>query len=547
MAVQIDSPGQVQDFLAILRKRKWQVLLPIAYTLTLGGAFAVLVPKKYRCSTQVELRELYIEGARADRALSISSIEAESAPQQLQSLTRIRKVIEKLEWPDYLRLSPQERNEFLVDRRRNLSITVPRREKNTGSTFVTISYSDVNPQRAYQFLRELRGAWIDEVVVRDREQIRSEYENLVARTQAEQQVHDELLEELTKLKAAHDLSPTQPGAGEGRTRNEDPLYARLTQNQERLAALELEMETADARVLRLEEELARTQATIPRTELVAGDSFQDQIAALRLSRMKVVKLLEDGGYRPEHSKYKALQKELVRIDRDLAALEGEVVEAEEYQSWLPNPAFTDIEKLLVEARLEANGLRDQHQQLFRVTTRDGEVNRERQEVYRKERELEQKLLESRTRLVELSSKQGSKSVQLAFLSGTAGNPFTITQEPVPPAKPTEPNPLLIIAFALVAGAALGLGTSVVAEFAKNSFRSPADLGRVMVVPILGVIGQIVTQAERRRRRVQQLAVGVSTAVILGVVIFVTWAWAVSPDLLTPGMKDGIEDFRSLFR
>ena len=210
MAVQIDSPGQLQDFLAILKKRKWQVLLPVAYALTLGGSFAVLVPKKYRCSTQVELRELYIEGARADRALSISSIEAESAPQQLQSLTRIRSVVEKLEWPDYLRLSPQDRNEFLVGLRRNLTVNVPRREKNTGSTFVTISYSDVNPQRAYQFLREIRGAWIDEVVVRDREQIRFEFENLLGRGREEQRVHDELLEQLTQLKAKHDLSPTQP-------------------------------------------------------------------------------------------------------------------------------------------------------------------------------------------------------------------------------------------------------------------------------------------------------------------------------------------------
>ena len=83
MAVQVDSPGQIQDFLEILKKRKWQVLLPIAYTLTLGAAFAVLVPKKYECTTEVELRTLYLEGAARARSLAISTIEAENAPQQL--------------------------------------------------------------------------------------------------------------------------------------------------------------------------------------------------------------------------------------------------------------------------------------------------------------------------------------------------------------------------------------------------------------------------------------------------------------------------------
>ena len=56
MAVQFESQGQLQEFLGILRKRSWQVILPAAFVIAIGVAFAVIVPKKYAVSTQLELR-----------------------------------------------------------------------------------------------------------------------------------------------------------------------------------------------------------------------------------------------------------------------------------------------------------------------------------------------------------------------------------------------------------------------------------------------------------------------------------------------------------
>ena len=38
MAVQIDSPGQLQDLLEIMSRRRWQVLLPLLTILVLGSA-----------------------------------------------------------------------------------------------------------------------------------------------------------------------------------------------------------------------------------------------------------------------------------------------------------------------------------------------------------------------------------------------------------------------------------------------------------------------------------------------------------------------------
>ena len=63
--IQVEQPGQLQEFLQVLRKRRWQVLLPLSAVLTLGVCFAVIVPRKYIVTTQVELREnLFDSGDR---------------------------------------------------------------------------------------------------------------------------------------------------------------------------------------------------------------------------------------------------------------------------------------------------------------------------------------------------------------------------------------------------------------------------------------------------------------------------------------------------
>ncbi|MDP6990133.1 MAG: Wzz/FepE/Etk N-terminal domain-containing protein, partial [Planctomycetota bacterium] len=78
MAVQVDPPGQLQEFLDILRQRVWQIVLPTLFSVSLGVGFAVVVPKKYEVTTQVELRETLLGvGGVSGRNLSLSAREAE--------------------------------------------------------------------------------------------------------------------------------------------------------------------------------------------------------------------------------------------------------------------------------------------------------------------------------------------------------------------------------------------------------------------------------------------------------------------------------------
>ena len=113
--------------------------------------------------------------------------------------------------------------------------------------------------------------------------------------------------------------------------------------------------------------------------------------------------------------------------------------------------------------------------------------------------------------------------------------------------PTEPNPLLIAAFGIVAGLALGVGLAVFAEYSRNCFRTVQDLSRVMVTPVLGTVNQIVTRKEARLVAARRVTVALASLLIVGGVSFVTWAWAKNPELLSPDLREKIETVRSKFR
>jgi capsular polysaccharide biosynthesis protein len=153
----------------------------------------------------------------------------------------------------------------------------------------------------------------------------------------------------------------------------------------------------------------------------------------------------------------------------------------------------------------------------------------------------------RQQLQGASDRIQQKQEQVVLIASPLANPFEITEDVTPPIKPTEPNPYLIIAASIAAGFGMGIGLAVFLEYTKNCFRSPHDITRVMVIPVLGTINSIITRREARMRTARRTAVGLSSAAVIASIVFVTWAWQNHPTLLSQELRDTIEDLRSQFR
>jgi uncharacterized protein involved in exopolysaccharide biosynthesis len=538
VAVQVETQGQLQEFLGILKRRKWQVILPAAVVLSLGIFVAVVIPKKYVVKTQIELRPV---------GVSISSKEAANAPFQIKSLSRIKKVTQELQNQDYLGLPPSEQFDWLEDVQQSVKVTPGAAATTQGASFVNIEYSNVNVDWAADFLRALRNDWTEDVIERDRRKIEDEVKKLNdARTRLEKQYQNEEAV-LTELLRRNGLSATQPTPGADASRTEDPVFERLRRNE---VALDETKVLIDQLTVRKDELVRRLEELPPRIDqeelLVGGGSsnaaelkqIDDDIQALQAQ-------LE--GIRPIHSRFKEIQqkiraKEIQREQMSLRVSKGEL-----QKRTGPNPLIAPTRAKLEDLETELRVAEARRASLEKAVEDDSRQVEQLHPVYREVRERRRNvdLLKENLAAAELAFQ--SKSRESAILSSPLSNPFEITQEVDVPSKPTEPNPWLIVSFALVAGIAVGLGTALFLEFSRNCFRSVGDIGRVMAVPVLGAVGRIATRREQKMESYRRIAVGALSVAAVGAVLFITWAWANDASSLSQDVRDAIEGFRARFR
>src|SRR5262245_24883230 len=144
MVIQVESQGQLQEFLAVLSRRRWQIAIPFAFALALGGLVAVVVPRKYEVTTRIELREARVreDPQLKDPEQTPTAREIYNAIYQIRHYGRVRKIIEKEErWAEFLALDWQkEQDEFIQRVLRNIDVELLQKQKDEGSNFVDITY-----------------------------------------------------------------------------------------------------------------------------------------------------------------------------------------------------------------------------------------------------------------------------------------------------------------------------------------------------------------------------------------------------------------------
>lgn len=544
MAVQIDSPGQLQDLLDILRRRRWQVLLPFLVVLVCGAAFAVLVPKKFEVTTEVELRETLISAGGTSGSMAARDVH--NAPLQLTSLKLIKASVEALEWEDYAELRTEaEKSDYLKAIKEDLSVELPRKPRETGSTYVSIAFLHIDKQRALDFLLELRTRWIEEVVQIDRLAIESKYEKLREQQgELERELQNEN-EDIAQLRTTYNISPTQPSISAGQSRNEDRTFEQYEELQDQLTELEQEIAADEDAIELLEMRLLETPDQVDQEVEIEGETFSTKIQQYEAQRVQLVVALDS--YKPPHSRYRLILKKIEEIDRTIQEYEENQIEGSTETEWHKNERYLAMEAQLTEAEWElAQKHRRREQLISRIEELEGTMA-ELQQVYGELEERYSRVSALNGSLAELALLLQETKVRREEINGPAGNPFQVTEEAQLPLRPTEPDPLIIIGFSVVLGLALGLGTALGLEFSKSAFRNPGDLSTAMVVPVLGVVNGIVTRAQERRRLVRRAAVATAVLGSLGVVVIVTYAWYAQPERLPSGMLDAIEDFRRLFR
>jgi succinoglycan biosynthesis transport protein ExoP len=542
VAVQPQSQGfgQLQELLAILRKRAWQIALPAVVVLACGISLAVLLPKEYKVQTIIEVRDAPLPLAGQGVSPDLLQQEVAVARIQIRARERVRRVIERLEWPDYLALQPQMQDLYLERVTAAINV-IPVPAKDRGSSFLTIEYTGRDSRRATDFVNTLRQTYTNEVLERFRNSARSALRTLEGQlVQAEFRLRDK--ERLaTELKKKHGLSATQQAPGPGRQREEDPLYTQLVQQQRDLLAAETKLAAEKQARILLEDQWRSELPEVPQSSAIAGVQVNDALAKLEaqilLEREKQV------GITPLHSSWKKAELEIERVERLKQGLLGTARPGGTEERLVPNVRRDDLQKQVQEKEVS---IRELEATIASLKTSLEDLTRrhvERTEILREVADLDRQVKDETDAQSAIFQRVMSQKNFVELITRPESNPFELMADARPPLFPTSPNVLILIGAALAIGLVVGLAGALAAEFGRNAFRGVGDVSRSLAVPVLGAINRIVTRGEARSALLRRAVVGTSTLVLVGTILWVTWAYQVRPALLGPRVTRLIDDLR----
>ncbi|MFT5288061.1 MAG: hypothetical protein ACI8QS_000093 [Planctomycetota bacterium] len=537
----VGSSGQLQEFLRVLRRRRWQIVMPAIFVLALGTVFAVLVPKQYVITTQVELLEGLlpeVDPNARDRIGSAVQREVQNIASHLTSYIRIKTVVEEQAslWPEYTIADAEGRRDWIDRIQGNMRVAQIEKRRNEGSTFVDIEYRDVDGQRAVNFLEDLINKWVREVVQAESTRLQAGRDNF-------QDAYDETL--LAKRKAMQEynalareigINPMQ-SLGRGPADSQaDPIYERVAYEEQQLLDVQADIATAEEVLLVASELLEAADEYIPAD--IEGNLFDlREGAELLIADLE----LERNNMLPTNTDWKRIDRQIEDIQTRLAAEEIRITQE---RPQVPNEALPDLKQSEDNARAISRGLRARE---VRLQDSIDDLKNERSQAISSMAELfdlseilEERTIANRQTWEDLNAKERALVQLEAFPV-----PYQITRDPEVAGSPKEPNTVMLVILSAFVGLALGLSIAMAAEYARNSYRTVSEVAQVMAIPVLGTVDQIVTTIESRRQQARRALVGLSSAVILGGLAWFTWIWAVFPNKLPVQVTAVIEKFRTL--
>lgn len=545
MAAQEQSQNQIFDLVRVLRRRVWQVVLPAAVVLTFGSAFAKLLPKKYTAMTELELREstLPLSGQGMDEKTIQRDVTNTSW--QVMQFERVKRVVEKLEWPDYTALSPVEQFDYIRKVQKNVVPTVISPKNLQGSSRIIIKYTDEDAKRSEQFLNRLREAYTSEVLERYRQDARRSLEvlrNNMMLAGDEARDCDELS---AKFKKDHGISATQQAPGGGRQRDEDPVYARLQQAKNKLLDVQMQIASDKAGLATLQEQYKSEPLQVPEDLLASsGLSFDDELVKIETE----IENLRDSqkGYKDKHTIWITAEDRINKLNEKKAALREKATAPVSQTALRPNARRDVLAKAIQDKELTVRQAEGTAAQLEAEVKELQKEQATRVEIYRQLQDLDRRATTAAS-ILEGRTIEFQRQKSFVDLLNEGSNPFEVTEMARAPTKPDAANGLIVTAAAGVVGLGLGLVWAILSEFGRNGFRGVADTTRALAVPVLGVVNRIVTKSERRAIATRRVLVGVSTVAMVAAILWVSWAYEHRPQVLGHDVVRAINDVKESLR
>lgn len=513
----MDSTTHLSDYLAILRRRRRQVVRVALAVFALAVALAVLLPPVYRSTATLliehevapEIVPSTVTGYLTQR---VKVIEARIlTPENLANVARQLGL-----FPDQDAVDPQ----YVAARMRgnikiepvSANVTDPRSGRSGLATIAfDVSYEAPAPEQAQRAAQQLAQLFIDE--------------NRALRTAKAKGASGFLHEEEERL--SRHIAELEAKLAAYKSKNQGRLPELMNLNLQMFERAQREAEEAERHIYNLEQRKLELQSQLALVEPHTGDSPGGRLRQVQMEYLAVA-----ARYSPQHPDVVRLRRELEALKRESgvvderAAIEQEYRQAREQLAAAREkyaPSHPDVVKLqsavdnLARRRRSAAAspagfeMKPDNPAYVTLQTQLSAVDLNLQEAKEHRERAQQRIAEYEARLVQTPRveqeglalqrnyeaamkkyreiKQSSMGANLALEleKEQKGESYSILEPAQLPDSPQRPNRKAFVLLGLVLGIGGGIGYASLAEYMDRTVRGPRSIAGVLGAQPLAVI------------------------------------------------------------
>jgi polysaccharide chain length determinant protein (PEP-CTERM system associated) len=507
----------LEDYLKILKRRRWWLLLPFFCGWVLVWSLSWILPPTYRSETVILVERQKVPEQYVVPNVAVDLQERlQSMTQQILSRTRLEKIIEELHlYPnERTRLGPDQ----VVDKMRNdIAIDLVEAPNKKGElTAFKISYAAANSKLAQQVTSELTSLFIDE--------------NLRARQQQSESTTSFLQAQLAN--ARKDLDEQEGKLKEYKTEYLGQLPEQLQSNVQILSGLQGQLSAAQQALHQAEQQKIyldsmasnyRSLASTVGTDGNTAQSTEDQLLKLRAQLADYSSRYTDNypdviHLKEQIAKLEKMQKaDAAKAAKDAAANNGD-----------PHPTtFSQLQAMSpimqIQGQIKANDVeiqnrRAQVDQLQKqVDSYSGRLNltplREQQLA-----DLTRNHQQALDNYQSLLAKEMQSELATNLEKRQEGEQFSIIDPPSLPLQPDSPNRFTFSILGLAVGLVLAIGLTFGLEFVQDRIKGEKEVAAMLGVPILAGIPLVRSERQKRMERRRAILEGLTAVALLAIVI-----------------------------
>jgi polysaccharide biosynthesis transport protein len=493
----------VQDLVAIVKRRRWNIIVPAAVIFCVAAILVFVLPPVYRSTSTILIEEQEVPRDYVNSTVTgYAESRLQTINQRIMGATRLLEIITRFDlYPELKRKKTTE--EIVAKLRKDIKFETisadvidPRSGQRRPATIAfTLSYQGKNPQMVQKVASELASLYLEE--------------NLAVRSRQSLGTTKFMEDEMKTVQVQLRSIDAQISAY--KQRNVNTLPELVQANMQSMDSTDREVVSLTYQLRTLKERESNLHAQLATTPADAGNQDKARLSELRVKLGEMKTRLTD-----QHPDVIKAKSEVAELVKQLRA--GGQDPADNKPD---NPAYIALKTQLAGVRSEITSTKQQIENFNRkkdnfqrrIAASPG-VEEGYKNILLQRNNLQQKYDDLSRKFMEAKVSNGLEKEQ-------KGERFTIIDAARLPEKPVSPNVPAIILIGLIFGIGSGTGLAAIREQSDQTVRSPLVLARATGFPVLACIPEIVNEQDHGQVRSMRwkLIMGGMVLLVAAIVLF----------------------------